>query len=82
MLPFLINEVITMITFVFAVYQPGGELFQEVVEATDELRATQIFVSDNGYMSWRDAEGYDYADQILDEIYDTQEVTISYIELE
>jgi hypothetical protein len=33
-------------------------------------------------MSWRDTEGYDYADQILDEVYDTQEVTISYIELE
>jgi hypothetical protein len=71
-----------MSTFVFAAYHPSNELFQEVVEATDELRATQIFVSDHGYMSWRDTEGYDYADQILDEVYDTQEVTISYIELE
>ena len=71
-----------MSTFVFAAYHPSDELFQEVVEATDELRATQIFVSDHGYMSWRDTEGYDYADQILDEVYDTQEVTISYIELE
>jgi hypothetical protein len=71
-----------MSTFVFAAYQVGDDLFQEVVEATDELRATQIFVSDQGFMSLRDAEGFDYADQILDEVYDTQEVTISYIELD
>jgi hypothetical protein len=71
-----------MSTFVFAVYQDGDGLQQEVVEATDELRATQIFVSDHDYMSWQDAQTFDYADQILDEVYDTQEVTISYIELE
>jgi hypothetical protein len=71
-----------MSTFVFAAYQVGDDLFQEVVEAADELRATQIFVSDQGFMSLRDAEGFDYADQILDEVYDTQEVTISYIELD
>jgi hypothetical protein len=71
-----------MSTFVFAAYQVGDDLFQEVIEAADELRATQIFVSDQGFMSLRDAEGFDYADQILDEVYDTQEVTISYIELD
>jgi hypothetical protein len=71
-----------MRTFVFAAYQSGDELFQEIVEGTDEFEATQIFVSDQGYMTYHDTREFDYADQILDEIYDRHEIIISYIELE
>ena len=71
-----------MRTFVFAAFEIGDELMQEVVEAADEFEAAQIFVSDRGYMSYHDTRQFDSTEELFDEVYDTQEVYISYIELE
>jgi len=68
--------------FVFAAFEPGHDLIQEVVEAADEFEAAQIFVSDRGYMSYHDTRQFGSAEELFDEIYDTAEVYISYIELE
>jgi len=68
--------------FVFAAFEPGHDLIQEVVEAADEFEAAQIFVSDRGYMSYHDTRQFGSSEELFDEIYDTAEVYISYIELE
>ena len=71
-----------MRTFVFAWYVPGDDILQEIVEAGSEFEAVRIFVSDNDYMSYHDAGKFNHPDEILDEVYDTHDVYISYIELE
>jgi hypothetical protein len=71
-----------MLTFVFAAFEPGSDLYQEVVEAADEFEAAQIFVSDQGYMSYHDTRQFYSVDELFDEIYETQDVRISFIVLE
>lgn len=71
-----------MRTFVFASFEIGNDLIQEVVEAADEFEAAQIFVSDRAYMNYHDTRQFDSTEELFDEIYDTCEVYISYIELE
>jgi hypothetical protein len=71
-----------MRTFVFAVFETGNDLVQEVVQAADEFEAAQIFVSDSGYMSYHDTRQFGSVEELFDEIYDTCEAHISYIELE
>jgi hypothetical protein len=71
-----------MLTFVFAVFEPGHDLIQEVVQAADEFEAAQIFISDRGYMSYHDTRQFGSVEELFDEVYDTCDAYISFIELE